>query len=158
MFRCGRSGLLPVQPFMNSHFHFLLFVEMMTSKVILWQPTVHFTLFWCRTEMVHPCKEPCFCHVVMFKLVEMWQWHGWGWEQSNMTEIQGCWQKGEGTGTLKFLSPTNAPLYYTYKMLKYTARLSHDCSYMFRSTWTIIRLRRYRFCNHKIVTLCKISQ
>jgi hypothetical protein len=24
-------------------------------------------------------------------------------------------------------------------MLKYTARLSHDCSYMFRSTWTIIR-------------------
>ena len=40
---------------------------------------------------------------------------------------------------LKFLSPTNAPLYYTYKVLKYTARLSHDCSYMFRSTWTIIR-------------------
>jgi len=40
---------------------------------------------------------------------------------------------------LKFLSPTNAPLYYTYKMLKYTARLSHDCTYMFRSTWTIIR-------------------
>ena len=24
-------------------------------------------------------------------------------------------------------------------MLKYTARLSPDCSYMFRSTWTIIR-------------------
>jgi len=41
--------------------------------------------------------------------------------------------------TLKFLSPTNVPLNYTYKMLKYTARLSHDCSYMFRSTWTIIR-------------------
>ena len=40
---------------------------------------------------------------------------------------------------LKFLSPTNAPLYYAYKMLKYTARLFHDCSYMFRSTWTIIR-------------------
>ena len=40
---------------------------------------------------------------------------------------------------LKFLSPTNAPLYYTYKMLKYTVRLSHDRSYMFWSTWTIIR-------------------
>jgi hypothetical protein len=41
--------------------------------------------------------------------------------------------------TLKFLSPTNAPLYYTYKMLKCTVKISHDCSYMFRSTWTIIR-------------------
>jgi hypothetical protein len=29
-------------------------------------------------------------------------------------------------------------LYYTYKMLKYTVKISHDCSYMFRSTWTII--------------------
>ena len=53
--------------------------------------------------------------------------------------------------SLKFLSPTNAPLYYTYKMLKYTARLSHDCSYMFRSTWTIIRepmpnLAKLQFC------------
>ena len=38
--------------------------------------------------------------------------------------------------TLKFLSPTNAPLYYTYKMLKYTVKISHDCSYTFRSTWT----------------------
>jgi len=35
---------------------------------------------------------------------------------------------------LKFLPPTNAPLYYTYKMLKCTVKLSHDCSYMFRST------------------------
>ena len=41
--------------------------------------------------------------------------------------------------TLRFLSPTNALLYYTYKMLKCTAKISHDCSYMFRSTWTIIR-------------------
>jgi len=41
--------------------------------------------------------------------------------------------------TLKFLSPTNAPLYYIYKMLKYTARSSPDCSYIFRSTLTIIR-------------------
>jgi len=41
--------------------------------------------------------------------------------------------------SLKFLSQTDAPLYYTYKMLKYTTRLSHDCSYMFWSTWTIIR-------------------
>jgi len=40
---------------------------------------------------------------------------------------------------VKFLSPTNAPLYYTYKMLKYTARSSPDCSYVFWSTWTIIR-------------------
>jgi hypothetical protein len=34
--------------------------------------------------------------------------------------------------TLQFLSPTNASLYYTYKMLKYTVKISHDCSYMFR--------------------------
>ena len=38
-----------------------------------------------------------------------------------------------------FLSPTNALLYYTYKMLKYTVKISHDCSFMFRSIWTIIR-------------------
>jgi hypothetical protein len=38
----------------------------------------------------------------------------------------------------KFLSPTSAPLYYTYKMLKYTVKISHDCSYMFWSIWTII--------------------
>jgi hypothetical protein len=36
--------------------------------------------------------------------------------------------------TLKFLSPTHAPLYYTYKMLKCTVKISHDCSYMFRYT------------------------
>ena len=41
--------------------------------------------------------------------------------------------------TLIFLLPTNALLYYTYKMLKYTVKISHDCSYMFRSIWTIIR-------------------
>ena len=41
--------------------------------------------------------------------------------------------------TFMFLSPTNALLYYTYKMLKYTVKISHDCSYMFRSIWTIIR-------------------
>ena len=45
----------------------------------------------------------------------------------------------EYTKADKFLSPTNAPLYYTYKMLKYTVKISHDCSYMFRSIWTIIR-------------------
>ena len=31
--------------------------------------------------------------------------------------------------TLKFLSPTNALLFYTYRMLKYTVKISHDCSY-----------------------------
>ena len=41
--------------------------------------------------------------------------------------------------TLMFLSPTNAFLYLTYKMLKYTVKISHVCSYMFRSIWTIIR-------------------
>ena len=41
--------------------------------------------------------------------------------------------------TLKFFSPTNAPLYYTYKMLKCTVKISYVCSYMFRSTWTIFR-------------------
>ena len=38
-----------------------------------------------------------------------------------------------------FLSLTNAPPYYKYKMLKYTVKISHDYSYMFRSIWTIIR-------------------
>ena len=38
-----------------------------------------------------------------------------------------------------FLLPTNALLYYTYKMLKYTVKTSHYCSYMFLSIWTIIR-------------------
>ena len=37
------------------------------------------------------------------------------------------------------LFPTNAPLYYTYKMLKYTVKTSHYRSYMFRSIRTIIR-------------------
>ena len=41
--------------------------------------------------------------------------------------------------TVMFLSPTNALIYYSYKMLKYTVKLSHYCSYMFRSIWTIIR-------------------
>ena len=41
--------------------------------------------------------------------------------------------------TLKFFSPTNAPLYHTYEMLKRTVKISHVCSYMFRSTWTIFR-------------------
>jgi hypothetical protein len=33
---------------------------------------------------------------------------------------------------LKFLSSTNARLYYTYKMLKCTVKISHDCSYKVR--------------------------
>jgi len=41
--------------------------------------------------------------------------------------------------TSKFLSPTNAPLYETYKMLKCTVKISHICSYMFRSAWTIFK-------------------
>ena len=31
---------------------------------------------------------------------------------------------------LMFLLPTNALHYYTYKMLKYTVKTSHYCSYM----------------------------
>jgi len=79
----------------------------------------------------------------------------------------------EQTLTLKFLSPTNAPLYYTYKMLKCTVRSSSDCPYMFRSTWTNIRepmlnldkvtilrknsvkIRRYMFSN--VVVKCVSS-
>ena len=30
--------------------------------------------------------------------------------------------------TLMFLSPTNALLYYTYNMLKYTVKISHMCT------------------------------
>jgi hypothetical protein len=55
----------------------------------------------------------------------------------------------------KFLSPTNAPLYYTYKMLKYTVKISHDCSYMFRSIWTIIREPMQNLAKVKI--LCRYS-
>ena len=57
--------------------------------------------------------------------------------------------------TPKILSPTNAPLYYTYKMLKYTARSSPDCSYMFRSTWTIIREPMPNLA--KVTILCRYS-
>jgi hypothetical protein len=70
--------------------------------------------------------------------------------------------------TLKFLSPTNAPLYYTYKMLKYTVKISHDCYYMFRPIWTIIREPMLNLVKvtilcifteylHKIVTLARLS-
>ena len=57
--------------------------------------------------------------------------------------------------TPKFLSPTNAPLYYTYKMLKYTVKISHDCSYVFRSTWTIIRKPIPNLA--KVTILCRYS-
>ena len=57
--------------------------------------------------------------------------------------------------TLMFLSPTNALLYYTYKMLKYTVKISHDCSYMFRSTWAIIREPMPNLA--KVTILCRYS-
>ena len=64
--------------------------------------------------------------------------------------------------TLKFLSSTYALRCYTYKMLKYTFKISYDCSYMFRSTWTIIRepmpnLVKVNFCGdnqQKYVVKC----
>jgi hypothetical protein len=43
--------------------------------------------------------------------------------------------------------------YYTYKMLKYTVKISHDCSYMFRSIWTIIREPMPSLA--KVTILCK---
>jgi hypothetical protein len=86
---------------------------------------------------------------------------------------------------VKFLSPASPPLYYTYTMLKCTLKISHDCSYMFRSTWTIIRETTCKlnlakvnfveiiskntllnvqqscgkkcFCNQRIIILCKIN-
>ena len=54
-----------------------------------------------------------------------------------------------------YLSPTNALLYYTYKMLKYTVKISHDCSYMFRSIWTIIREPMPNLA--KVTILCRYS-
>ena len=54
-----------------------------------------------------------------------------------------------------FLSPTNALLYYTYKMLKYTVKISHDCSYMFRPIWTIIREPMPNLA--KVTILCRYS-
>ena len=54
-----------------------------------------------------------------------------------------------------FLSPTNALLYYIYKMLKYTVKISHDCSYMFQSIWTIIREPMPNLA--KVTILCKYS-
>ena len=70
----------------------------------------------------------------------------WGWNSSTVAwlflthivlqHINKFWNTDI---SLKFLSLTNAPLYYTYKMLKYTVKISHDCSYIFRSIWTIIR-------------------
>ena len=57
--------------------------------------------------------------------------------------------------TLMFLSPTNASLCYTYKMLKCTVKISHDCSYMFRSIWTIIREPMPNLA--KVTILCRYS-
>jgi len=57
--------------------------------------------------------------------------------------------------TLMFLSPTNALLYYTYKILKYSFKISHDCSYMFRSTWIIIREPMPNLA--KVTILCRYS-
>ena len=54
-----------------------------------------------------------------------------------------------------FLSPTNALHYYTYKMLKYTVKISHDCSHMFRSIWTIIREPMPNLA--KVTILCRHS-
>ena len=54
-----------------------------------------------------------------------------------------------------FLSPTNALLYYTYKMLNYTIKISHDCSYMLRSIWTIIREPMPNLA--KVTILCRYS-
>jgi len=56
-----------------------------------------------------------------------------------------------------FLSPTNALLYYTYKMLKYIVKISHDCSYVFRSIWTIIREPMPNLGKVKIVTLARFG-
>ena len=57
--------------------------------------------------------------------------------------------------TLMFLSPTNALLYYTYKMLKYTVKISHDFFYMFRSIWTIIMEPMPNLA--KVTILCRYS-
>ena len=59
------------------------------------------------------------------------------------------------TNKLMFLSPTNALLYYTYKRLKYTVKISHDCSYMFWSIWTIIREPMPNLA--KVTILCRYS-
>ena len=56
---------------------------------------------------------------------------------------------------LMFLSPTNALLYYTYEMLKYIVKIAHDCSYMFRSIWTIIREPMPNLA--KVTILCRYS-
>jgi hypothetical protein len=55
------------------------------------------------------------------------------------TKMKKQYLLAENLIVLKFFSPTNAPLYYTYKILKCTVKISHVCSYMFRSTWTIFR-------------------
>ena len=54
-----------------------------------------------------------------------------------------------------FLSPINALLYYVFKMLKYTVKISHDCSYMFHSIWTIIREPMPNLA--KVTILCRYS-
>ena len=56
------------------------------------------------------------------------------------TQNISTWQRNKlhDSCVFKFLSPTNIPLYYTYKMLKYTVKISHDCSYMFHQHGTLI--------------------
>ena len=71
------------------------------------------------------------------------------WQQASLV-FGTCSKQSLG---LMFLSPTNALLYYMYKMLKYTVKISHDCSYMFRSIWTIIREPMPNLA--KVTVLCR---
>ena len=93
-----------------------------------------------------------FIALVFTKIIDA-QWHSmyifYTEFQPNQTKIQTVWV------ILMFLSPTNALLYYTYKMLKYTVKISHDCSYMFLSIWTIIRGPMLNLA--KVTILCRYS-
>jgi hypothetical protein len=55
----------------------------------------------------------------------------------------------------EILITNKCTLYYTYKMLKYTVKISHDCCYMFRSTWTVIREPMLNLA--KVTILCGYS-
>jgi len=82
-----------------------------------------------------------------YSVMSVWLWIDSKKDKHPLLALAGivvnCWRVSVGTQehfqTLKFLSPTNAPPYYTYKMLKCTVKVSHDRSDKFRSTWTIIR-------------------
>ena len=126
--------------------------------------------WWWTEELSETCRVSCqnkfvkLVHLVGFIIKKFVTMHvhmnvNFRIQLQDLALQQASSQNNSGSNilmiTLMFLSPTNALLYYTYKILKYTVKISHDCSYMFRSIWTIIREPMPNLA--KVTILCRYS-